>query len=102
MKAILSSLLFAVAASASAHDCQCPNMPSPPAPPEAPAAPMPPAPPAPPPMPAIPSGAHAACAGKAAGTQVRYVIKKGEVMTGSCASEGGKQIFALQSYSLED
>lgn len=103
MKAILSSILLsalcASAGAAAAHDCPC-ALPAPPAPP-APLAPLPPAPPVPPPIPAIPAGAHAACAGKPAGTEVRYVLRKGEVMTGTCDADGGKAVFTLRSYSLE-
>jgi hypothetical protein len=66
---------------------------------------MPPMPPEPPPAPVIPdvpAGAHAACAGKRAGTALTYVIGKGETMSGTCESEGGKMQFILRSYSLED
>jgi hypothetical protein len=74
-------------------------------PPPPPVPPMPPMPPEPPPAPVIPdgpAGAHAACAGKRAGTALTYVIGKGETMSGTCESEGGKMQFILRSYSLED
>jgi hypothetical protein len=87
---------------------KCPPPPAPPIPPVAPVPPAPPAPPVPPapppaPMiPAIPAAAHAACAGKSAGTSITYVIRKGETMTGTCESEGGKMLFILSSYALQD
>lgn len=86
----------------SSKDGRCPPPPVPPVPP---VPPMPPAPPAPPPAPVIPdvpAGAHAACAGKRAGTALTYVVGKGETMAGTCESEGGKMLFILRSYSKED
>ena len=53
-------------------------------------------------MPAVPLAAHQACAGKAAGTAVLHVLRPGETMRGACQRAGGKMVFALQSYSLED
>jgi hypothetical protein len=78
---------------------KCPPPPVPPVPPVPPAPPMP---PAPAPMPTIPAGAHAACAGKSAGAALTYVISKGEIMTGTCEKEGGKMLFNLRSYTIDD
>lgn len=109
---LLIALLCAGAASASVHyECRskdggkCPPPPEPPVPPAPPMPPIPPVPPAPPPMPvlpAIPAGAHAACAGKTPGSTLTWVIKKGETMTGSCEKEGGKMVFDLHAYHVED
>jgi outer membrane biosynthesis protein TonB len=78
-----------------------PTLPSQPVPPEPPVPPVPPAPPPAPPMPAIPDQAHAACAGKRAGTTLTYAIRKGETITGTCESEDGKMLFILRSYSID-
>lgn len=78
---------------------------APPAPPALPAMPMiptPPAPPEPPPLPEVPAAAHAACAGKADGARVTYVLRKGETMTGICEREDGKAVFQLREYRIAD
>ena len=80
-------------------DGKCPPPPVPPVPP---VPPMPPEPPPAPVIPDVPAAAHAACAGKRAGTTLTYVIGKGETMSGTCESEGGKMLFTLRAYSLED
>lgn len=103
--AMLSAAAGATTTGAVHYSCKshkdgiCPPPPVPPVPP------MPPAPPAPPPAPVIPdvpAAAHAACAGKRAGTAITYIIGKGETMTGTCESEAGKMQFILRSYALED
>jgi hypothetical protein len=106
---LLLVMLGAAAGAAPASDtyqytCKSSNgkCPPPPLPPVPPMPPMPPEPPAPPALPAIPAAAHAACTGKAAGTSLTYVIGKGETMTGTCEREGGKMLFMLRSYALED
>ncbi len=71
--------------------------PLPPVPP-APALPALPAPPAPPALPEIPAKAHAACAGKANGSQVTVQLEPGETMSGLCERVGGKTVFRLRSY----
>lgn len=53
-------------------------------------------------MPQVPAGAHAACAGKAAGSSLTYLIAQGETMSGTCERKGGTMHFALRSYSRED
>jgi hypothetical protein len=76
-----------------------PAPPAPPAPPPAPPAPrMPPAPPAAPVLPKVPDGANAACADKAPGYALTWVIRDGEVMMGNCERYKGKMMFTLQSY----
>lgn len=85
--------------SCTASSGKCPLPPIPPVPPTPPVPPMP---PAPPPLPEIPAAAHAACAGKSAGTSITYVISKTEQMTGICEREDGKMLFALRSYTTED
>lgn len=75
---------------------KCPVPPVPPVPP------APPAPPAPPKLPDVPEGAHRACAAKAPGSSVTWVITKGETMTGVCEREGGKMVFQLRRYELDD
>jgi hypothetical protein len=80
----------------SSKDGRCPPPPVPPVPPAPPAAPPAPA------IPDVPAAAHAACAGKRAGTSITYVIGKGESMSGTCESEAGKMVFILRSYALED
>ena len=74
--------------------------PLPPVPP-APALPAPPAPPAPPALPEIPAKAHAACAGKANGSQVTVHLEPGETMSGRCERVDGKTVFRLRSYRHE-
>ncbi|MFC5461966.1 hypothetical protein [Massilia niabensis] len=87
-----------------AHDMQHAVAPLPPMPaaPPAPAMPAmppaPPAPPAPPPLPDIPEKAHAACAGKLAGSPVTITLGPGETMSGHCEREGGRMAFQLRSY----
>jgi hypothetical protein len=76
--------------------------PAPPAVPAMPAIPAPPAPPAPPPLPDVPAAAHAACAGKAEGTRITHVLRKGATMTGVCEVEDGKPVFQLREYRVED
>lgn len=110
MKIIALLLLAAISCAAGAatpgtyhYTCtanggKCPPPPIPPVPP---VPPVPPAPPPVPPMPEVPAKAHAACAGKSAGTTLTYVIAKNEIMTGTCESEGGKMMFILESYSKE-
>ncbi|MGH8855025.1 MAG: hypothetical protein ACREWI_12175, partial [Telluria sp.] len=61
-----------------------------------------PAPPAPPPLPEVPAAAHAACAGKADGARLTYVLRKGETMTGVCELEGVKAVFQLREHRIED
>lgn len=82
------------------HDGFAP--PAPPAPPELPSLPAPPAPPEPPPLPEVPAAAHAACTGKAPGTRITHVLRKGETMTGVCLREDGKSVFDLREYRIED
>jgi hypothetical protein len=77
-------------------------MPALPAMPAMPAMPAVPAPPAPPKLPDVPEGAHRACAAKAPGSSVAWVIRKGETMTGVCEREGGKMVFQLRRYELDD
>lgn len=104
---IISLLLLAMLSSAAGattpgiyqYTCKSGKCPPPPVPP------IPPAPPAPPPAPVIPdipAAAHAACAGKHAGTALTYVISEGETMAGTCESGGGKMLFILRSYSKEN
>jgi hypothetical protein len=50
----------------------------------------------------VPEGAHRACAAKAPGSSVTWVITKGETMTGVCEREGGKMVFQLRRYELDD
>lgn len=119
MKNTASFVLFALlcagagASSASVH-IQCPvkdgKCVPPPAAPAPPAPPMPPAPPAPPPLPAlppmpelpaVPQEAHAACAAKAPGTRMTWVIKEDETMSGVCERQGGKMVFTMRGYYLE-
>jgi hypothetical protein len=61
-----------------------------------------PVPPVPPKLPDVPEGAHRACAAKAPGSSVTWVITKGETMTGVCEREGGKMVFQLRRYELDD
>ena len=61
-----------------------------------------PAPPPPPPLPDIPAEAHAACAGKATGSKVSLRLGPGETMSGLCERVGGKMVFQLRSYRLDD
>ncbi len=85
-----------------------PGMPVPPTPPLAPEAPVPPvppvpaiappAPPAPPPLPAIPDAAHAACAGKAIGSQMSFHPRRGTSMRGTCEKDAKGMYFELQEY----
>ncbi len=93
---------------------KCPPPPVPPVPPTPPLAPappappmphdgaVPPAPPAPPPIPDVPAAAHAACAGKSVGARITYVVRKGETMSGVCERDGGKTVFALREYRIDD
>lgn len=69
--------------------------------PALPAPPAIPAPPAPPALPDVPQAAHAACAGKAEGSRVTYVVKQGETMSGICERENGKMVFQLRTYHLD-
>lgn len=71
---------------------------APPAPPAPPAIPAPPPPPA---LPDVPQAAHAACAGKAEGSSVTLVVKKGATMTGVCGLENGKMMFQLRTYHVD-
>jgi hypothetical protein len=64
--------------------------------------PAPPAPPAPPVLPTVPDGAHAACADKAPGYALTWVIRQGEVMMGNCERYKGKMMFTLQSYHRQN
>ncbi len=73
-------------------------MPTPPALPPRP--PMPEAPP-PPELPEVPAGAHNACADKADGTPLTWVLGKDETMTGVCERENGKMVFQVRSYHRE-
>jgi hypothetical protein len=66
-----------------------------------PAPPAIPAPPPPPKLPEVPAGAHAACAGKAVGSEVTYTIRQGEYMRGVCEREDGKMVFQLRLYHLD-
>lgn len=60
-----------------------------------------PAPPPPPKLPPVPAEAHAACATKQPGSQMTWVIREGETMTGVCQRENGKMVFSLRSYHLD-
>jgi hypothetical protein len=71
-----------------------------PALPAVPAVPPVPAPPPPPELPPVPAEAHAACAGKPAGSALTWNLGGGEVMQGVCASRHGKMVFVLRSYEL--
>jgi len=76
---------------------------APPALPPIPAVPGVPAVPAPPPPPKLPpvsAEAHAACAGKPAGSALTWDLGGGEVMKGVCAQRNGKTVFVLRSYEL--
>ena len=100
-----------------------PVPPTPPAPPAPPAPPVPdvgeagvppalppipavpgvpavPAPPPPPKLPQVPAEAHAACAGKPAGSALTWDLGGGEVMKGVCAQRNGRTVFVLRSYEL--
>ncbi len=92
-------------------DCPFPPVPPvPPAPPAAPAPPMgelptpplPPMPPAPPVMPEAPRAAHAACAGKKDGSSMSFTFGKGRTMSGRCVMEGGKMVFDVESYFVDN
>jgi hypothetical protein len=78
-----------------------PAVPAMPAMPAMPALAAIPAPPPPPKLPEVPAGAHAACAGKAVGSEVTYTIKPGEYMRGMCEREDGKMVFELRLYHLD-
>ena len=68
-----------------------------------PAVPALPAPPPPPPaLPDVPDEAHAACAGKATGSKVSLRLGPRETMSGLCERVGGKMVFQLRSYRLND
>lgn len=110
----LFTILFAIAGASSATvHVQCtqthgkcvapvpPVPPTPPAPPVPPVPPAPPAVPAPPAIPDVPAAAHAACAGKQEGSEVTYVIRKGEYMKGVCEREDGKMQFMLHLYHAD-
>ena len=113
MKKTASIVLFALlcagagASQASPHiqcpvkDGQCVPPPAPPAPPAPPVPPVPPAPPPVPELPPVPKEAHAACATKAPGTTMAWVIKNGETMSGVCERQDGKMVFTVRSYYLE-
>jgi hypothetical protein len=59
--------------------------------------------PAPPPaLPDIPDEAHAACANKANGSSVTLKLGPRETMRGLCERVGGKMVFQLRSYRLDD
>lgn len=80
-----------------------PPLPAMPAPPAAPRMPrMPPAPPAAPVLPPVPEGANHACADKAPGYALTWVIREGEVMMGNCERYKGKMMFTLQSYHRQN
>jgi hypothetical protein len=123
MKTTASCVLFAMlcaivgASSATVHvvECtkehgKCPPPPAPPAMAAMPALsttpapqpplplPQPPLPPPPPKAPDVPAAAHAACAGKAPGTELTYTVSKGEYMRGVCEREDGKMVFVMQVY----
>lgn len=114
MNKTISLLLFgalcaaAGASPASVHiDCKvehgkCVPPPAPPAPPTPPAPPAPPPLPPMPTLPDVPQAAHNACATKAPGSALTWVLKKGETMTGTCERENGKMVFQMRSYQLED
>lgn len=92
---------------AEAGPCAAPPAPpAPPAPlpqvPTLPAIPAIPAPPPPPAPPEVPAQAHAACAGKASGSTVSLQLGPRETMSGLCEREGGKMVFQLRSYRLDD
>ncbi|MDB5747222.1 MAG: hypothetical protein JWP72_2070 [Massilia sp.] len=101
---ILVALFCAAGASAGEAvvriDCQpagsgpCATPPAPPAPPASP--------PPPPPLPDVPDEAHAACANKATGSKVTLKLGPTETMSGLCERVGGKMVFQLRSYRLDD
>lgn len=77
------------------------GIPAVPAVPGAPGAPSIPAPPPPPKLPPVPAEAHAACTAKQPGSQMTWVIRDGETMTGVCQRENGKMVFSLRGYQLD-
>ena len=103
-----------------AHGGPCAPPPAPPAPPLPPTPPLPPlpaiaalpsppaipalpAPPPPPPaLPDVPSEAHAACASKSPGSKLTLRLGPNETMGGVCERSGGKMVFHLRSYRLND
>jgi hypothetical protein len=108
---IIAALSITGSAAAHPHHCNssndknCPVPPVPPAPPAPPAPPMAPVPPLPPPpmlIPDAPQAAHAACAGKKAGSSMSFVLGKGKTMAGRCVNEGGKMVFEVEAYHSEE
>lgn len=74
------------------------RLPSLPALPHMPALPAIPAPPPPPKVPDVPAEAHAACAGKAAGTEITYTMRPGQWMRGVCERDGKQMAFMMRRY----
>ncbi|WP_182989242.1 MULTISPECIES: hypothetical protein [unclassified Massilia] len=79
-----------------------PALPAVPALPAMPAMPAIPAPPPPPALPHVPAAAHAACAGKTAGSTVSLQPGPKESMSGVCEKAHGRMVFHLRSYHRED
>ena len=61
-----------------------------------------PAPPAPPKLPVVPAEAHRACDGKSVGTHLSYAVREGATMQGICEKKGGKMVFSMQSYQVQN
>lgn len=73
-----------------------------PAVPGVPAIPSPPLPPPSPALPEVPAEAHAACAGKEAGSKIKLRLGPKETMGGVCERAGGKMAFHMRSYRFDD
>ncbi len=91
------------------EDVSPPDLPEPPPAPPAPPSvsaedgfemTQPPPPPAPPKM-KVPAGAHAACQGKADGTEIEFRPNSNAIYKGQCQTNKGKTLFKVKELTIE-